>query len=75
MRMKGLLAVGAAGATVLELGAYNRAAVIPRAELEPRLPVTPTIWQLYIEFIEDIPREVVRRPEQFANIVRAWLER
>src|SRR5438067_13803519 len=42
MRMKGLLAVGAA---IAGLEAYNRAAIIPRAELEPQLPVTPTTWQ------------------------------
>ena len=42
MRMKGLLAVGAA---IAGLEAYNRAVVIPRAELEPQLSVTPTTWQ------------------------------
>src|SRR2546421_1137217 len=44
MRMKGLLAAGVAGGAVVGLEAYNRAAVIPRAELEPQLPVGPTVW-------------------------------
>src|SRR5919197_2508901 len=42
MRIKGLLAAGAA---IVGLEAYNRAVVIPRAELEPQLPVLPTTWQ------------------------------
>ncbi|MFL5735411.1 MAG: alpha/beta fold hydrolase [Chloroflexia bacterium] len=42
MRTKGLLA---AGAGIVALEVYNRAVVIPRQDLEPRLPVTPTMWQ------------------------------
>jgi pimeloyl-ACP methyl ester carboxylesterase len=45
MRMKGLLVAGAAGGAVVGLEAYNRAAVIPRPELEPQLPVTPATWR------------------------------
>jgi pimeloyl-ACP methyl ester carboxylesterase len=42
MRMKGLLAIGAAVAGV---EAYNRAVELPYMELEPQLPVAPSMWQ------------------------------
>jgi pimeloyl-ACP methyl ester carboxylesterase len=45
MKRKALLAAGAVGGAVAGLEAYNRAVVIPRPELEPQLPVSPTIWK------------------------------